>query len=168
MIVRYQITIKCVKYGIVLLFKIFRQMKAEFLSNYRGPCRETLEHLVMTKQLQTVFNFKGNSPTLNKLFSRYDYLLQPTHLECFSLSILESFAANVPLIITNVGGDEEAVKNVQNCYIFKAKDVEALMEIFMEVCTGKRKIIKNTPENIRYNISIEIKVERYVNLILES
>jgi glycosyltransferase involved in cell wall biosynthesis len=30
----------------------------------------------------------------------------PSHMECFSLSILESLSANVPVITTNVGGNE--------------------------------------------------------------
>ena len=48
-------------------------------------------------------------------------MLQPTHMECFSLSILESFAANVPVITTNVGGNKEVIDEGENGYIFKAK-----------------------------------------------
>jgi len=53
--------------------------------------------------------FFGSSPKLNQIYSKYDYMIQPTYMECFSLSILESLSANVPVITTTVGGNEKVI-----------------------------------------------------------
>jgi len=131
-----------------------------------GPYRNTLEDLISKNNLHNVFHFMGNSPTLNEIYAAYDYMLQPTHMECFSLSILESLAANVPVITTNVGGNEEAVMGGEHGYIYNAKDVKALSEILERVCTGQQKITANTRENIEHNFSIALMVERHLKLIL--
>ena len=94
-------------------------------------------------------------------------MLQPTHMECFSLSILESLAANVPVITTNVGGNEEAVINGTNGYIFKAKDSNALSAILKEVFLGTKRIDKNTRIAIEDKFSLEKMVSEHFALLLK-
>jgi glycosyltransferase involved in cell wall biosynthesis len=44
-----------------------------------------------------------------------------SHMECFSLSILESCVMNVPVITTNVGGNEEVIVNIKMVLYFKQR-----------------------------------------------
>lgn len=131
-----------------------------------GPYRANLEQLVTSHNLNNVFHFMGNSPTLNETYAAYDYMLQPTYMECFSLSILESLAANVPVITTNVGGNEEAVTDGENGFIFEAKDIDMLKAILKDISTGKQKITTNTRKNIAQNFTIDKMVENHFELIL--
>ena len=126
-----------------------------------GPYKEPLENLVASLDLERCFNFKGSSSNLKSIYCDYDYMLQPTHMECFSLSILESLAANVPVITTNVGGNEEAIVNFVNGYIFKAKDVNSLTTILEEVYIGIKKIDLNTRSDIEKRFSLQQMVENY-------
>ena len=103
----------------------------------------------------------GSKPNLKEIFCKYDYMVQPTHMECFSLSILESLAANVPVITTNVGGNEEAITNNQNGYIYNAKDVNALSEILKKVFQGEIKITANARKSIEDSFSLETMVEKH-------
>ena len=40
-------------------------------------------------------------------------------MECFSLSILESLSANIPVITTTVGGNLEVVTHEENGFIYE-------------------------------------------------
>ena len=93
-------------------------------------------------------------------------MIQPTHMECFSLSILESLAANVPVITTNVGGNQEVVSNNKNGYIFKAKDINALKTILEEVYVGNKTIAISTRDLIANNFSLDKMVDNHFKLLL--
>ncbi len=130
-----------------------------------GPYRTHLETLVQELKLNNCFNFKGSSAQLKSLYGLYDYMLQPTHMECFSLSILESLAANVPVITTNVGGNEEAITHNENGYIFEAGNIQQLANLLQEVYLENKKITANTRNLIEERFTIDKMVDNYLKLL---
>lgn len=130
-----------------------------------GPYKEQLTEKIKHYKLEERFAFMGSKPNLNEIFYQYDYMLQPTHMECFSLSILESLAANVPVITTNVGGNKEAITNAENGYILKAKDFKALSKILEDLYLGNKKISINTRELIANSFSLPKMVEDHFQLL---
>jgi glycosyltransferase involved in cell wall biosynthesis len=133
-----------------------------------GPFKDFLVASAQEHNVTSNFRFMGSQPNLNDLFCEFDYMLQPTHMECFSLSILESLSANVPVITTSVGGNEEVVFDGENGYIFKAKDVLALKEIIEEVYLGIKKIDMNTRIAIEKHFSLEQMVNHHFSLLLKN
>jgi glycosyltransferase involved in cell wall biosynthesis len=133
-----------------------------------GPYKDVLIACALTHHVSSNFRFMGSQPNLNAIYSEYDYMLQPTHMECFSLSILESLAANVPVITTNVGGNEEVIADGTNGYIFKAKDSNALASILEEVYLGTKRIDLNTRITIENNFSLEFMVNQHFALLLKN
>jgi L-malate glycosyltransferase len=132
-----------------------------------GDYQTILEGLIDHYKLHNNFVFKGSVPNLYAIYHQYDYLLQPTHMECFSLAILESLSANVPVITTPVGGNEEVVKNGINGYILPVQDPEAWSELLMKLYLGEEKITTITSDLIATEFSIERMVANYVGLISE-
>lgn len=130
-----------------------------------GPYRTSLQDKVKRLALDACFNFKGSSAELKSIYCNYDYMLQPTHMECFSLSILESLSANVPVITTSVGGNEEAVVNMVNGFVFKAKDILSLTTILEDVFLGVKKIDLNTRIDIENRFSLKQMVQQHFELI---
>lgn len=130
-----------------------------------GPYKNVLLKKISNFNLGHNFLFKGNVSNLNELYCNFDYMLQPTHMECFSLSILESLAANVPVITTNVGGNEEVVIHGKNGIIFEAKDIVSLSKIITDIITFKTQINSYTRAEIESNFSLEKMVENYYNLL---
>ena len=130
-----------------------------------GPYQKELFVLVDKYQLNSVFKFKGSSPTLKEQYQEYDYLLQPTHMECFSLSILESLAANIPVITTPVGGNTEVVKHNENGFIFNAKDPEKLSVLLASIIKGEHTIMDDTRPVIENNFSIDLMVNNYFEML---
>lgn len=130
-----------------------------------GPYRNNLIEKVNEKKLENVIIFKGSVSNLKEIYCNYDYMIQPTHMECFSLSILESLAANVPVITTNVGGNQEVISNAENGFIFKAKDINALKIIIEEVYVGNKTISISTRDLIANNFSLDKMVDNYIKLL---
>lgn len=131
-----------------------------------GPNEAYLKDQVLQLQLTNCFTFKGSVPNLYDVYAQYDYMMQPTHMECFSLSILESLSANVPVITTSVGGNEEVITDGVNGFILPPQDIKALSDLMEHLCKGTKRIEQNTNEWIEEHFSIEKMVENHLKLIL--
>jgi glycosyltransferase involved in cell wall biosynthesis len=131
----------------------------------QGPYETKLLEMTKDHDLEGIIHFKGGSSQLNELLSNYRYLLQPTYMECFSLSILESLAANVPVITTTVGGNLEIIENGKNGFIFDPKDYCALAAILKNIVLGNLKIEKDVSEQIEKNFNLEKMVEEHIQLL---
>ena len=130
-----------------------------------GPYKNELIQSVSTYKLEDNFNFKGSHSNVNELYQHYDYLIQPTHMECFSLSILESLAANIPVITTPVGGNLEVVTNNENGFIFETKNIKALSKLLSEIIKGKKYIVGDTRTLIEKWFSIHMMVKNHMKLL---
>jgi len=130
-----------------------------------GPMENELKEKTVKLKLENSIRFKGSSPDLPKLFKGYSYLIQPTYMECFSLSILESLAANVPVVTTNVGGNEEVVKNGLNGFIFSPKDVGKLRELIEQILEKKNEIDIEVASQIEQDFSLRQMVENHLKLL---
>ncbi|MBG6109797.1 glycosyltransferase involved in cell wall biosynthesis [Flavobacterium sp. CG_9.10] len=130
-----------------------------------GPYKDVLIQLIKDKGLTGNFQLMGSKSNLNELLCQYDYMLQPTHMECFSLSILESLAANVPVITTNVGGNEEVITTGENGFITTVKEINLLQDVLKKVYLGESKITKNTRTLIVDSFSLEKMVENHLKII---
>lgn len=149
----------------LLPLKIKKEIKITIYGD--GPYKQQLVNKIKEYSLESCFDFMGSKSNLNEIFSNYDYMLQPTHMECFSLSILESLAANVPVITTNVGGNTEVVSSGKNGYIFQVKNIQELKQILEDVYLGNKKISINTRELITNSFSLPKMVDNHLKLILE-
>ncbi|MCY2687867.1 glycosyltransferase family 4 protein [Salinimicrobium sp. TH3] len=130
-----------------------------------GPLEKFLQEKVEIYSLQQQFEFKGSIPTLPALFQNYSYLLQPTYMECFSLSILESLAANVPVITTSVGGNTEIVKDGVNGFVFTPKKINALSGILEDIMNGTRHIGNNVDGIVTKEFNLEKMVNGHLKLL---
>jgi glycosyltransferase involved in cell wall biosynthesis len=130
-----------------------------------GPYEIELLEMTKANTLEKNIHFKGGSSGLNELLSNYRYLLQPTYMECFSLSILESLAANVPVITTTVGGNLEIIEHGKNGFIFKPKDYLALAEILKKIVLGNLKIETEVSAQIEKDFNLEKMVENHIQIL---
>ena len=130
-----------------------------------GPQEIYLKELVGTYHLEGHFNFKGSSPQLPELFQNYSFLLQPTYMECFSLSILESLAANVPVITTTVGGNPEVVFHGKNGFLFQPGNIKELKELLQKVLQREIGIYEEVNGLIESEYNLDKMVANHVKLL---
>lgn len=131
-----------------------------------GFYEERLKELAKEKGVESNFRFLGSSSDLPSKLYQYDYLLQPTHMECFSLSLLESIAANVPVITTTIGGNLELIQDGVNGFIHKPTDVPALANILQEITSGERAIEGDVHPIIAKEFALEKMLQEHVKLTL--
>lgn len=127
--------------------------------------KEEHKKLLVYSGLKAIFKFKGSVSNLATLYKEYDYLLQPTHMECFSLSILESLAANILVITTPVGGNKEVITHGENGYLFKIEDVNSLSVLLKSVIKGEMNILGNTRNLVELKFSIDAMVNNHFQLL---
>lgn len=130
-----------------------------------GPLEKQLKEQVQSYRLENQINFKGSTPKLPELLKNYSFLLQPTYMECFSLSILESLAANVPVVTTPVGGNLEIIEHGVNGYIFEAGNIQELSHILQLILLDEIKIEQRVDYNIRDNYNLKKMVQGHINIL---
>lgn len=130
-----------------------------------GPYEEVLTKLQRDYFLEKVVNFKGSTSKINKLLCNYHYLIQPTYMECFSLSILESLACNVPVITTTAGGNLEIIEDGNNGFIFEPKNIDALAEIIRNIVTKEIIIVNAVNSQIEKDFTLDIMVANHLKLV---
>lgn len=73
-------------------------------------------------------NFLGQRDDVDVLLAGSDIFLLISHWEGYPLSILEAMRAGLPVIVSNVGGNNESVKHGVNGYLIERKSVRELTE----------------------------------------
>ncbi len=130
-----------------------------------GPLEDILKASVKENELTNYVFFKGSSSELHLKFKDYSYLLQPTYMECFSLSILESLSANVPVITTEVGGNLEVITHGKNGFVFPAGNSDQLALILTDILTNRKGITEDVSRNISDNYYLDKMVDQHLNLL---
>ena len=130
-----------------------------------GPYENELKSICTQLNLTSSIHFKGSSANLNELFANYSYMIQPTYMECFSLSILESLAANVAVITTTVGGNLEVITHNKNGFIFKPGNVNELKVLLERIILGELKISDVTNKLIEEDYNLEKMIDNHLKYI---
>jgi glycosyltransferase involved in cell wall biosynthesis len=130
-----------------------------------GPYEFTLKELTKTLKLENSIAFKGSSSQLPELFCNYSYMIQPTYMECFSLSILESLTANVPVITTQVGGNLEVITHGENGFVFQAGHVNQLFNILKSILTNEIGITSKVNTKVEELFFIEKMVDEHIKCL---
>ena len=130
-----------------------------------GPMASELELMSANLGLERIVHFKGSSSHLHLLFKDYSYMIQPTYMECFSLSLLESLSANVPVITTQVGGNLELIKDGVNGFVFEAGKTDSLVKIMEGIVSGKLKLSHDVSLLVESEFTLEKMVDEHYNLL---
>jgi len=88
--------------------------------------REGLEQQVSNFGIAKFVNFLGRRDDIPKLLAASDISVLPSHEEGFSNVILESMAAGLPVVATEVGGNGEAILNGVTGWLVPSRDPTAL------------------------------------------
>ena len=93
-----------------------------------GPSYEEAQKLVSQYQLNHYFHFHGwvDKEEKEQLLQQSDLFILPSYFEGLPMSILEAISYGMPVIATNVGSIDEAVKDGVNGYLIEAGDINAL------------------------------------------
>lgn len=91
-----------------------------------GALREKLETEVKERGLESIVGFSGHRDDIPQILALADLSVLTSDREGFSNAVVESLAAGVPVVATDVGGNREAVVHGECGYIVPPGDAKAL------------------------------------------
>lgn len=127
---------------------------------------ETLRALTAELGLDGVVQFLGERRDIPALLAVADIVVHPSHEEGFSNSILEAMTAGRPLVVSDVGGCPEQVRDGVNGFVVPPRSPEALAEALGRLL-GDAELRRTMGAASRRRIEEEFSMERTVREYIE-
>jgi len=139
--------------------------------------KNEVENYIKKENLEdrVVFFFdKFNFSNIDSLYKASDGFVLPSYAEGQPVSILEAFAAKLPVIAAKNEGSETLIKHKENGWFVKARDSKNLAKMLNYVYkleVNERKVITNRAYNFvknRHEISHQVKkIEKILKKLLK-
>jgi glycosyltransferase involved in cell wall biosynthesis len=129
-----------------------------------GPERPALEQRVRELGLGDVVRFLGFRHDAIPLMAAVDAVVQPTLQEAFSQVMVEALWLGKPLVITDVSGATDILRDGDNGLLVPRGDVAALAAAIGRVAADRElrlRLSERGQEFVRKNLAIEGLVRRY-------
>jgi glycosyltransferase involved in cell wall biosynthesis len=97
-----------------------------------GELMGQMQELVCSLGLENVFHFAGRRDDIPDVLKAMDCFVLASHWEGFSLSVLESMAAGLPVIISQVSGAAEAVIDGETGRLVSIGDIRGLADAMQQ------------------------------------
>ncbi len=119
--------------------RVRQEVPARLLMVGDGPERSNAEWLARSKQLGCQVLFLGKQESIADVLSIADLMLLPSENESFGLVALEAMASEVPIIASHVGGIPEVVRDGEDGYLSRPRDVEPMALKALSILTDEEK-----------------------------
>ena len=126
-----------------------------------------LRKQVFELKLTDHIHFLGERRNVRELLRSADIGLLCSHQEGFSNAVLEGMAAGLPMIVTNVGGNSEAVLHGKTGFVVPPRDPVAIGQAILELAfdVSKREAMgKAGLERVKRHFTIDRCVSDYDRL----
>ncbi len=104
-----------------------------------GPEEKELKELTSKLKLHNIIKFRGKiyGDDLVKEYKSANLFVLPSLYEGQPLTLLEAWGAKLPVIVTNVGGNEDFIEEGKNGYMIDAKNIKTLSETLIKAKKNK-------------------------------
>lgn len=126
-----------------------------------------LEDLARAQGIADRVRFLGERKDVPRLLAAADAGVLCSHQEGFSNAILEGMAAGLPMVVTDVGGNGEAVLDGETGFVVPPRDPEALGEAMLKLASDpsrRAKQGKKARARVEAHFSIQTCVGKYDRL----
>lgn len=127
----------------------------------------SLQDLVEELGLTQRVHWLGSVKDIPLLLAAADVALLTSHEEGFSNAIIEYMATGLPTVVTDVGGNAEAIQHGETGFVVPAKNPAALADAILELALDpakREKMGMAAQETANQRYSLEACVESYVSL----
>lgn len=114
--------------------------------------------------LEQMVSFLGVRNDVPELLSASDFSILPSHEEGFSNAVIEAMAAALPMVVTDVGGNPEAVLDGKTGYVVPARSPKSLasaIELLAVDPELRRRMGDAGRDRTRANFTLSACVDRY-------
>jgi len=137
-----------------------------------GLEKAAMQKLVSSLGIQDKVYFLGNRTDIPSLLSIFDIFVFPSIREGLPYALIEALAAGVPIVATNVIGNNELIKDGMNGVLCKPKSGEAIFEAIKKILDNKAlcdQFKKNGLKYVHENFQLKKMIYRteqvYINLL---
>jgi len=123
--------------------------------------KRKIDKVVKEAEIEDQVEFLGWIDDVAGVLHNADVFVLPSYNEGFPRSILEAFAAGLPVIATDAGGTSEIVDNGQNGFLIPIEDRSELEEKIRILATDTN-LRKEMGTNGRKTVEQDFSIERYV------
>jgi glycosyltransferase involved in cell wall biosynthesis len=133
-----------------------------------GPLREQLQQKVNLEGLWDYVFFEGFQPDVRPYLQAASAFILTSYLEGLPISILEAMASGLPCIVTNVGGNAEAIENGVTGLVIPPGSAEAAADAIVYLATNPEKRLEmagKTREVVQRLFDLDKTMSELVGLI---
>ncbi len=133
-----------------------------------GKLEDNLKNMVNELSLGNKIFFLGKRDDIPEILAASDIFLMPSYKEGFSNAILEAMASELPVIISDIGCNREAVKDGDEGFLIKPDNIEQISEKILTL-VNNAKLRKETGAKAKARaqmFSIDKMVENLQNYYL--
>jgi glycosyltransferase involved in cell wall biosynthesis len=158
-----------------LLLGAFKRLKervphAKLVLVGEGPHRTEYQEWAEANGLKDDIVFSGLADNVIPFVSAFDVAcLVPKGNEGFSNSILEKMAMGLPLVVTNVGGNREAVAHGENGFVIEPGQQDALLQNLLRLVEDPSLLARMgqvSRQRVVELFSLEQMIERHQDLYI--
>lgn len=152
---------------IAILHEKHKKIKAFIIG--KGPLEKELREYVTKKNLANTIIFTGFRSNIVQLLPSLDIFLITSTEEGLGTSILDAFAARVPVVATEAGGIPEMVLHEETGMLAKPKDSRTLasyIDRLIESPDCRKKIVENAYKKV-LTFSKEVTAEKTLSVYEE-
>ena len=125
---------------------------------------DKLKSLVKKLKLENNFYFVGERSDIPDLLSILDVSVLPSLSEGFSNTVLESMSAGLPLVVTDVGGNSEAVIDGKTGFVVPPKDIVKMADS-INLLLANKELAKKMGREGRKRAQQLFSMDRMINKI---
>ena len=132
-----------------------------------GPLLEKLVNLSREMNIENTVNFLGAVTNVAESFHRSDLFVNTSLNEGISNSLLEAMACGLPVVATNISGNNELIQDGFNGLLVPSKDTVALtgaMEDLLADSVTAKKLGINARETIELKYAGHVVAKEYMKL----
>lgn len=104
-----------------------------------GPLNDSACRLSTELGLNGVFHFAGHRTDIPALLQCLDCFVLPSAWEGFPIALLEAMAAGVPVVSTNIPGNNEAIHSGLNGWLVPVQDPAALAQATLDLLNNPQR-----------------------------
>jgi glycosyltransferase involved in cell wall biosynthesis len=134
-----------------------------------GPLRDELMRRISELGMEREILLPGFRDDIPQMLALLDIFVLPSLREGFPMTILEAMAAGLPIIVTDVGGTSEAIKNGRNGIVIPPGNADLLAKALIELLKDKdlaRRMGKNAQTDVTQDFSVTNMVRKTETLYL--
>lgn len=149
--------------GFDILFKAFAKLDEKFVLLIIGIPDDQQDEV---RKYASSFGISGDNIIMPgyvddiwKYYKAMDIFLLTSRSEGFSLALLEAGISSVPLVASDIPGNDEFIKNGENGFLFNLNDTDELVRIINRLSGDpelRKDLGRNAFEDVRKNYTIEV------------